>query len=66
MEVPTQPWWVQSSGRLRMIRVRYKTSYYQILVTHLQWKPGCCHHNIGLKPERKEEIHAVLPTMMQL
>jgi len=42
-----------------------KTSYYQILITHLQWKPDCYHHNIGHRPGKREEIHTVLPTMMQ-
>jgi hypothetical protein len=31
-----QQWWVQSSGKSRMIRVRYTASYYQIHIIHLQ------------------------------
>jgi hypothetical protein len=62
MEVLTQQWWVQSSGRLRMIRVRYTTSYYQILIIHLQWKPDCYHHNMGTdQEERKRFILYYLP-----
>jgi hypothetical protein len=48
-----------------MIRVRYTVSCYQTHIIHLQWKPDCYHHNTRHRPERKEEFHTVLPTMMQ-
>jgi hypothetical protein len=35
IEVLTQQWWEQSSGKLRMIRVRYTVSYYQTHIIHL-------------------------------
>jgi hypothetical protein len=66
MEVLTLQWWLQSSRRLKIIRVRYTTSYYQILITHLQWKLDCYHHNTGHRPGKREEIHTVLPTLVQL
>ncbi len=47
------------------IERKYTTSYYQIHIIHLQWKQDCYHHNTGLKLGREEEIHIVLPTMMQ-
>jgi hypothetical protein len=66
MEVLIQLWCEQSSGRSKMIMVKYTTSYYQTHFIHLQLKQDYYHHNIGLKPGRKEGIHTVWPTMMQL
>ncbi len=43
----------------KMTMVKSMTSYYQIHIIHLQLKPDYFHHNIGLKPGRKEEIHTV-------
>jgi len=59
MEVPIQLWWEQSSGKSKMTMVKYTTSYYQTHITHLQLKQDYYHHNIGLRPGRKEETHTV-------
>jgi hypothetical protein len=47
MEALIQLWWEQLSGKLKMIMVKYTTSYYQIHIIYHQLKQGYYHHKKG-------------------